>query len=253
MKKLFYALLIVSSLNASANISKTTRTKSLLTEKIEKTFSKSLSKKDIKLAKEEVLKYKGKAVPALINIMKNEKFPDRNRWVATFLLGRVMGRKSIPFMTKFSKHPNWVMRLASYKSLLALGEKDPKIYSKGLKDPSLLVRFQSLDSVSRLNLTELAPTVWSMLYDKRNYYSSKKDNKKKRQHIVKSIVKTVGDLKFKKAEEPLLKMVLNKKYDDILKEMNYALSKITNKKAPVDDPVMIKRFWKKHQLAKMTF
>ncbi len=79
MKKLFYALLIVSSLNASAKISKTKRTKSLLTEKIEKTFSKSLSKKDIKLAKEEVLKYKGKAVPALINIMKNEKFPEAQK------------------------------------------------------------------------------------------------------------------------------------------------------------------------------
>ncbi len=227
-------------------------TKSLITERIEKKLSKELSKKDLTLVKKEVIKYKGKSVPALVNVMKNDKFPDKNRWLATFLLGRVMGKKSIPFITKFTEHPNWVLRLASMKSLLALGEKNKSLYKRGLKDPSMLVRYQSLENIKDLGMSELAPSVWSMLYDKRNYYSGK-NVKTKRQHIVKKVVKTIGDLKFKKAEKPLIKMILDKKYEDILPEMNYALSKITEKKAPQENKSLIKRFWKKHQIAQMTF
>ena len=76
-------------------------------------------KKSLANLKQETLKYSGKSVSAaLIEVMKNGKYPDKNRWVATFLLGQIMGEKSAPFIAKFFKHPSWVMRMASLKTML---------------------------------------------------------------------------------------------------------------------------------------
>lgn len=74
--------------------------------------------------KSETLKHGGESVAALIEVMKNGKYPDKNRWMATFLLGQIMGDKSAPFLAKFLKHPHWVMRMASLKTMLALKQKD---------------------------------------------------------------------------------------------------------------------------------
>lgn len=254
MKKTLLCLsLIIFSFSPSAKINKKLSDKSPLTMRLEKEFEKNLTKKDILKLKSDILNVKGKAVPALISVMKNSKFPDRNRWIATFMLGRIMGKKSAPFIAKFSEHPNWILRLASLKSLLALDQdRYAKVYEKALKDDSLLVRFQALENIKRMNLTSLSGSVWSMLYDKRNYYMNKAKTKSKRQHIVKEVIKTIGDLKFSKAQAPLLTMIQKDKYKDILIEMNYALSKITSKKSPDDSASSIKRFWKAYQVSKTT-
>ena len=76
--------------------------------------------------------------------MKSDKYPEKNRWVATFLLGRIMGKKSSSFVSRFVEHPNWVLRMASLKTLLALKEERyQKKYIKALKDNSFIVRTQA--------------------------------------------------------------------------------------------------------------
>ena len=45
-----------------------------------------------------------KSVPVIIQVMKEGRFPDQNRWVATFLLAQLMGVKSATFLVKFLKH-----------------------------------------------------------------------------------------------------------------------------------------------------
>lgn len=160
--------------------------------------------------KTETLKYGGKSVEALIEVMKNGKYPDKNRWVATFLLGQIMGEKSAPFLSKFLKHPNWVMRMASLKTMLALKQKDYGThYAMLLSDDSFIVRAQALENIRALKLTRSAPQVWAMLYDKKNYYQptlNGKELKTKRSNIIKSVIATIGDLQFNAAKEPLLKM-----------------------------------------------
>ena len=253
IKNLFLSLCLIISFNSTAKIDKKIVKKSTLTTALEKRFEKNLSRSEIKKLKKDLLEMKGKAVPALISVMKRSKFPDKNRWIATFMLGRIMGKKSAPFIAKFSEHPNWILRMASLKSLLALDQtKYLKVYQKSLKDDSLLVRFQALENIKRLNLTQLSGDVWSMLHDKRNYYQNKMSKKSKRQHIVKEIIRTVGDLRFEKATKPLLSMMQKEKYKDIVLDMNYALAKITKKKAPKDDIRVIKRFWNAHNLTKTT-
>ncbi len=241
LRGLMTALLLILSTPSFANIKKPTLgTKSPLLE----SYKKNLSKKEMVSLKQDTIRLGGKAIPILIKVMKGAKYPDKNRWMATFLVGKIMGKKSVPFISKFLEHPNWVLRMASLKTLLSLKQnKLDKVYAKALKDKSLIVRSQALQNIRKLNVVSLAPNVWSMLYDKRNYYSSKKGNK--RAHIVKSIIRTMGDLKFKKSLKPMLSMIQKKRYKDIFLDLDYSLEKITGKKSPDSDQNTKMRFWNK--------
>ncbi len=227
---------------------------------------------DVELLRADTLKLGGQAVPALIEVMKNGKYPDKNRWVATFLLGQIMGQKSAPFVAKFMEHPSWVMRMASLKTLLALKQdKYASLYSKALTDESLIVRSQALENIRELNLKGQAPQVWAMLYDTKNYYkptvanNDKKDKKDKkdkaetdesihkRSHLIKKVITTVGDLQFEKAREPLFKMIQNDRYNDIFEEIDYALNRIVDKKSPEGTKEVKRRFWERTALSYKTF
>ncbi|MEH0862044.1 HEAT repeat domain-containing protein [Halobacteriovorax sp. DPLXC-1] len=251
MKKLLLIVTILASLNTTAAVNQKAQ-RSVLTQKLERQFKYNMKTADMDKLKKQVLKLKGKSVAALINVMKSDKYPDKNRWMATFLLGRIMGKKSAPFISKFTMHPNWVMRMAALKSLLALGQTEyTDIYKKSLKDNSLIVRYQALENVKKLNLTGLAPNIWAMLYDKRNYHINEKLKSSKRAHIVKEIINTIGDLKFEKAQGPLLSMIQKPKYSDIHSEISDTLEKITGRRAPKTSLKEKKRFWSKFAQAKV--
>lgn len=247
MKRMLMVFLLCGWLPLSYGANKkfeSTKKTSVVEKTLLSEFKKDLKRAELLKLKKQTLVYSGKAIPALIKVMKSNAYPEKNRWVATFLVGRIMGKKSSPFLAKFLRHPNWVMRMASLKTLLALGEKRyEQAYASALKDNSFIVRKQALTNIRKLEIESRAPEVWSMLYDKRNYYSPK-DGTKKRTNLIKEAVKTVGDLKFKKAVEPLLSMAQKEKYKDIFEEVDYALSKILNKKSPSGTNLK-KRFWKK--------
>lgn len=240
------ALLFCVSANASINAGEV---KTALLQKYMINYS---DKNQIAALKAETLNQGGKSVEALIEVMKNGKYPDKNRWVATFLLGQIMGEKSAPFLSKFLQHPNWVMRMASLKTMLALKQKDfgPQ-YAMLLSDDSFIVRSQALDNIRTLKITNSAPQVWAMLYDKKNYYQptlNGKELKTKRSNIIKSVILTVGDLKFEKAKAPLIKMIQKDKYNDIFNEMDQSLSKITGLKSPTTDSKAKRVFWQRMAL-----
>lgn len=234
--------------------------KGALTKTLAASFMKEgLGPKAIQKLRDNVLSHSGKAVPALIEVMKSSKYPDKNRWVATFLMGQIMGKKSSPFIAKFLKHPSWVMRMASLKTLLALKEtRFADQYSKSLKDESLIVRGQALENIRQLNLKSEAPYVWAMLYDKKNYYKAKSKDKSgdithKRTHLIKDVIRTVGELGFQKAQEPLFKMIQKDRYNDIFEDMDYALSQILDKESPDATQSIKRHFWKRTALSYTEF
>lgn len=187
---------------------------------------------------------KAKSVPVLIEVMKRSDFPDRNRWLATFLLGRIMGSKAAPFIVRFTEHPHWLMRMAALKTLLALNLKEySSVYAKALSDQSLLVRRQALENINTLHLEQSGPHVWAMLFDKSNY-SISRDGKLKRTPIIKTAIRTLGDLKFQKVQKNLAQMIQKKKYEDIHTDLDYSLSKITGRPSPQKMSEKI-AFWKK--------
>lgn len=214
----------------------------------------NLTKNQLEALKKKTLSYGPAAVPALIEIMKGSKFPDKNKWVATFLLGKIVGKKSAPFISRFIQHPNWIMRMASLKTLNALKATSyDGLYAFALKDKSMIVRGQALENIRSMNLSKMGPAVWAMLYDKQNYHvAKKKKGKVKRTNLIKKVILTVGDLKFKKAEASLLTMIQKKKYKDIFTEMDYALSKITGKASPKGRDHIKKQYWKKFRIKNLT-
>lgn len=195
------------------------------------------------MLKRHSFKHKQKAVPVLIKVMKQSKFPEQNRWHATMLLAQIMGKKSAPFIAKFADHPHWMMRVASLKALLGLKQDDYHgVYSKALRDPSLIVRVQALDNISQLKISALAPNVWNMMYDQTNYTGEK--GSLKRTSIVKSVIRTVGDLRFEKARKPLAKLIQKPKYQDLIDDLDYSLEKITGEISP-NTVEQRRKFWSK--------
>ncbi|HAZ11812.1 MAG: hypothetical protein A2X86_07830 [Bdellovibrionales bacterium GWA2_49_15] len=208
-------------------------------------------KKDLDAFNKEVRNTAGRAVPALIEVMKNAKYPDKSRWLATFMLGRAMGKKAAPFIGKFTAHPSWVMRLAALKVLLALKQHEMvDVYARTLRDDSMIVRTQALANVRDLKLDKLAPNVWAMLYDKRNYYEAKKATK--RSNIIKEVITAVGELRFEKARDPLLTMIQKDKYSDVFEEINKSLEKITGQDAPKGDRQVKRHYWSRYVLTSKT-
>lgn len=201
-------------------------------ERLEKMFMMDANMPGLKaMIKRQTLVHKQKAVPVLIKVMKESKYPEQNRWQATMLLGQVMGKKSAPFIAKFSNHPHWMMRVASLKALLGLKQTEyHAVYAAALKDSSLIVRVQALDNISQMGIKPLAPHVWNMMYDQSNY--SGDIGKRKRTSIVKSIIRTLGDLKYEKAQKPMAKLIQKPKYQDLIEDLDYSLEKITGKVSP---------------------
>jgi hypothetical protein len=196
------------------------------------------------MIKRHTYKHRQKAVPVLVKVMKESKYPEQNRWQATMLLGQIMGKKSAPFIAKFIDHPHWMMRVASLKALLGLKQDTyHSVYAKALKDSSLIVRVQALDNISKMNITHLAPQVWSMMYDQSNY--SGDIGKRKRTSIVKSIIRTIGDVRFNKARAPLAKLIQKPKYQDLIEDLDYSLEKITGEVSPNTSVEIRRNFWSK--------
>lgn len=219
---------------------------------LEKLYLKKAKSKDsIKELKAVTLMWKQKAVPTLTKVMKSKNYPEENRWVATFMLGRIMGVKSAEYISKFTKHPNWMLRLASLKVLLHLKQKKYEgIYSRMLEDDSMIIRHQALQNIRDLKLKKLAPYVWKMLYNKSNYVG--KSGSRKRASIIKDAIKTVGELEFNKAKKPLLTMMQKNKYKDVFEELDYSLSKITKKISPSGSLQAKQFFWRRIALKEMT-
>jgi HEAT repeats len=208
------------------------RSPMLNVERFEKMFSMNAKTPGLNaMLKRNALRLRQKAVPSLIKVMKNDEFPEQNRWQATMLLAQIMGPQAAPFIAKFSTHPHWMMRVASLKALLGLKQSSyHAVYSSALKDPSLIVRVQALDTISKLKITELAPKVWAMLYDQSNY--SGETGSRKRTSIVKTIIRTLGDVEYKKAQKPLAKLIQKPKYHDLIDDLDYSLEKISGEKSP---------------------
>lgn len=201
------------------------------------------TKQDLAALQKQTLRIGAKAVPAIVHVMKSDQFHEKKRWVATFSLGKIMGKKSSPYLAKFTRHPHWMLRLAALKTMLAINEKGyGSTYADALKDKSLLVRIQALENIQRLDMKHYSQDVWNMMFHKQNYVG-KKGNLKRTQ-IISRVIKTLGQLDYKKAEKPFLDLIQKEKYQDVFSELDFALSKITGKKSPKGDINAKRKFWK---------
>ena len=185
---------------------------------------KVLDKKQIEKIKKELNENPKLNIPVLFSVMKDKKHSEQSRWLATLLVGKALGKKSINYLSNYVSHPDVILRLASIKSLLSLEAKSKrKVFEKALFDKSLLVRKEALRAVRLLNLKKSAPSLMKMLLDKNNYYV--KNKKLKRSEIIKQVISTLGDLKYSKAKGLFIKLRGKSGYEDLYPSIDYALSK----------------------------
>lgn len=209
---------------------------------IYKKLSKELNTDQLKVVRQEAINLGPKAIPELVKVINSKKHPVKSKWNSIFLIGQLMGEKSIPYIEKLSTHKNWMVRLACLKTLTRLRAKSNDVYSALLKDKAMIVRYQALETISNLKLKSLSKNVWAMLYDDRNYSAT--EGKRKRSELIKKVITVVGDLKFKKAKKPLLKMARSQSYDDIFGAIDYSLAKITDKESKGNSIEAKRLYWK---------
>lgn len=185
-----------------------------------------------KKLKDAVLEADNKAVPILIKVLKSPVYPEVNRWHAMFLLTRLMGDKAAPYIAQYLQHPMWTLRLAALKCLLILDKKEYEaLYRKRLYDPALVVRQQALDNIVQLKIEKAGDDIWKMLFHKKNYVIDQK-GKAKRTDIVAKIIRSLGDLSYEKAKDPLVRLMQKNDYQDLVQAIDYSLQKMTGVKSP---------------------
>ena len=208
-----------------------------------------LKKSEFKQLQARTQKAGPKGIATLIQVMKGQEFPDRNRWSATILLSKLMGKDSSQLLVKYTQHPHWMLRMAALRGLLGLSEtKYGRVYAESLKDSSLLVRGQALDNIRLLQLKEFAPQVWAMIFDERNYYSPK-DKAIKRGEIIKKVIRTIGDLKYDSVAKSLVTMIKKDHYRDIFNDLDYGLEKLSGRRSPQGSIQAKRDFWSKQAVS----
>ena len=232
------AILLIISFYSHASL----KVNSLRTDLLKGFATEYSSDGGVQALKKKVFSGAGQSVPALLHVMKRSDFPIKNRWMATFWLGQIAGKRSANILSKFQDHPDWQMRLAAFKTLQALRSIDKKrSLSKALSDSSLIVRIAGVDAVSYLGIKELAPKLFQMLADKKNYVKSKKNYK--RTAIIGKLVSSLAKLKYEKAKKSFLRMIVKKKYDDIFPQLNLALKELTGNRPLGKTRSEVRAFW----------
>lgn len=221
---------LLTNQNGKPEIIQEARPLDVTLEMLEELFLKPPSSPTLPdILRKHSVKFGPKSVPVLIKVMKEDKFPEENRWHATILLAQIMGKSAVPFIAKFTEHPHWMLRTAALKAMLGLGEGSRiEEHRKSLSDSSLIVRTQALDNVNKMKMKTLAPDVWVMMFNEENY--SGDSGNRKRLTIFKDIVRTLGDLEYEPAKGSFEKLVFHESYKDLKEDLIYALSQFSKSK-----------------------
>ena len=213
-----HLLIIIFSTFLSGEVYSKTSLESILS-------GQKISKPSIKRIHELVAKNPKDSIRVLLNVAKNKQFPDRSRWLSLILVGKTMGKRSIPLMVKYLKHRNWMLRSAAVKSLKSLRSKTPtEGYRALLKDSSYVIRQQALDAIATLKIYDLKLDVLKMIGDSSNYI--KTPNGKTASQVVKKVIETLATLKVREAI-PLLKKLKSSNISiNVRKDIDKAIKNI---------------------------
>lgn len=193
------------------------------------------------------LSFGPKAVPVLLNVMKKKSYPVKNRWIAMFSVTKLMGKKSAKVLSKFTKHPDWMMRLGALKCLLFLKEKQfAREYSHLLKDKSQIVRQQALMNIQQLEIKESAPAVSSLLKD----ITSQSNAGNNLEQMTDMTIMTLTKFGHKDSIKTMLEMMKNSQFKNNSATIDYSLEKLTGVKSPKGDWNTKLSFWHKYSSSK---
>lgn len=114
--------------------------------------------------------YGSKATPALLQLAKDAKAKDTERFIALMAVTKISGAKEGPQITPFLRDKNWMVRSAALKSVEILNYQPASADAlKLLKDPALVIRAQAAAAVETLNPPGAVPALLEAIYDGKNY------------------------------------------------------------------------------------
>lgn len=188
------------------------------------------------------LSFGPKAVPVLLNAMKKKNYPVKNRWIAMFSMTKLMGKKSSKVLAKFTKHPDWMMRLGALKCLLFLKEKQyAQEYAALLKDHSMIVRQQALTNIQQLEIKENAKAVNALLHD----INAKSSSGSHIEQMTDMTIVTLAKFGHKESIKTLLEMLKQSQFKNNSATIDYSLEQLTGLKSPRGDWNAKITFWNK--------
>lgn len=188
------------------------------------------------------LSYGPKAVPILLNVMKKNAYPVKNRWIAMFSMTKLMGKKSAKVLSKFTNHPDWMMRLGALKCLLFLNQKQfANEYAHLLKDHSLIVRQQALTNIHQMEIKEKAHAVGLLLKD----IKSQNENGSTIAQMTDMTIMTVAKFHHKESISTLLEMLKQEQFMRNSATIDYSLEQLTGLKSPKGGWSAKVSFWSK--------
>lgn len=115
--------------------------------------------------------YGATTAPHLLKIARDKSANDSERYVAILAHTKIQGPKNAEELVKLLDDSNWMVRSAALKSIEILGytPATPKVLAKLERDPALVIRMQSIDTLVRLRPEGLADALLHAAMDSRNY------------------------------------------------------------------------------------
>lgn len=187
-----------------------------------------LTKQEMGLIKKDIKINAKSSIRSLLKVVKSDEYPDRSRWLSLVLIGKTMGKRSVPLMKKYLKHDHWMIRSAAVKSLTSLKERKlGDEYKNLLKDKSFVIRQQVLETISSLRIKHLEKDVLRMLGDRTNYISTKEGVVPS--EVVKKAVKVLAILDYKDSLPLLRKLVKSPLSIGLKKDLTQAIASLSKK------------------------
>ena len=114
------------------------------------------------------------AVPALIDVARDHRATDPDRYVALMGVAKIGGRNSAPLLSPLLRDPSWMIRDGALRALAALDCRDSGAQILPLlKDPALVVRLEAIQSVEKLKPDGVAKALLAVVADSQNYHHGK--------------------------------------------------------------------------------
>lgn len=115
--------------------------------------------------------YGDASAPGLLKVAKDPAANDSDRYVAIMAHTRIRGPKSSKDVVDLLGDRNWMVRSAALKSveILGLTVAAPRVLEKLEKDPALVIRAQSIETLMKLRPAGLADALVRASMDGKNY------------------------------------------------------------------------------------
>jgi len=119
-------------------------------------------------------RYGSRAVPPLLEISRDARASDPQRYIGIMGIARLGGKEAAPLLVPFLKDTSWMIRAATLRALSALEKADTaSAVLPLLRDPALVVRMEAVSAIELLKPIGAADALVEALFFEGNYREGK--------------------------------------------------------------------------------